>query len=144
MKKFFKRFSVAIIAVMLLCSSFVFAGCGGNEPKFDDYFAIYNVEAETVVSSAPYLAPTDPDHPTDRVYIEVLKPVKITRIRCTITVTEIDAQRYNTVAGVKNIDTFYDGDYMWLAKTYATGNHVNISTRAERYSNLLIDFEPVE
>ena len=81
MKKFFKRFSVAIIAVMLLCSSFVFAGCGGNEPKFDDYFAIYNVEAETVVSSAPYLAPTDPDHPTDRVYIEVLKPVKITRIR---------------------------------------------------------------
>lgn len=145
MKKYFKRFSVAIIAVMLICSSFVFAGCGGNAPKFDDYFAIYNVDAKTNVNSAPYLAATDPDNPTDRVQIKVLKPVKIKHIRFTITTTAADAQKYNYQEGVKEIDSYYDGDYMHLAKTYAAGDTLNISSAyADRISNLLIEFEPVE
>lgn len=144
MKKFFKRSFVAIIAIMLLCSAFVFAACGETEPKFDDYFAIYNPELKSVVSSEPYLAPLDVDHATERVEIKVLKPVKIKHVRCTVLVTEDDAQRFHVTAGVYEIDSYDNSDYYHLTKTYVAGDYVYISTSAQRYSNLLIEFEPVE
>lgn len=147
MKKFFKHFSVAIIAIMLLCSSFVFAGCGGD-PEFDDYFAFYTYPngVETEVSSAPYLAPTDPGLHTERCIIKARKAVKIKRISGTITVTHEDAVANHSTEKVVTFDSNYDGPYFKFEKNYEANEKIRLRGVGSLYriSNLKIEFEPID